>query len=298
MSLDLNAVAMFVAVIKARSFSKAAEELGVTKSTISKKVAELEALLGATLIRRTTRSLHLTEMGAEFYEQCTVSLAGIRAAAETAQAAGATPRGHLRVTCPADFVPDIMGPVFAAFLEAYPEVTLDVVLTDKTLDLVTDNIDVAIRIGTLGDSSLLSRRIGREVFQLMASPDYLRAAPRLREPADLQNHGCLIFAPRPEMKVWHLQNGESRQRVEPPVKFISNNIATIKSLAVLGSGITLVPLSSCGEEIRAGKLTVALPDWSMGSTPIHLVYQKQPFKSPKIQAFVSFVESRVRGQFP
>jgi len=295
--MDLNAIAMFVAVIKAQSFSKAAQELGVTKSTISKKISELEAFLGTILIRRTTRSLQLTLMGAEFYEQCTMSLAGIRGAAENAQAAGTEPRGHLRVTCPADFVPDIMGPVFSGFLETYPKITLDVVLTDKTLDLVMDNIDVAVRIGNLSDSSLLSRRIGRVIFQLMASPVYLDTAPQLREPSDLSEHKCLIFLPKPELRVWHLQDGERRLRIEPPAKFMSNSIATIKSLAVLGSGITLLPISSCRQEIIAGKLAVILPEWSMGATPIHLVYQKQPFKSPKIHSFVSYVETHVRDQF-
>ncbi|MEC4589987.1 LysR family transcriptional regulator [Nitrospirillum amazonense] len=296
--MDLNAVAMFVAVIKAQSFSKAATDLGVTKSTISKKISELEAFLGTTLIRRTTRSLQLTQMGAEFYEQCATSLTALRDAAENAQAAGAEPRGHLRVTCPADFVPAIMGPVFAGFMQAYPKITLEVILTDKPLDLVIDNIDVAIRIGNLSDSALMSRRIGREVFQLLASPAYFDHAPQLREPGDLRDHECLIFAPKPELRVWHLQDGERRLRIEPGIKFISNNISMIKTLAVLGAGITLLPVSSCQEEIAAGRLSVLLPELSMGATPIHLVYQKQPFRSPKIQTFVSYVETHVRSQFP
>jgi DNA-binding transcriptional LysR family regulator len=293
--MDLNAIAMFVAVIKAQSFTKAAEDLGVTKSTVSKRISELEALLGVTLIRRTTRSLQLTQMGMEFYEQCTVSLITIQDAAENAQASGKEPRGYLRVTCPTNFMPNIMGPVFAGFLKAYPKITSDVVFTEKTLDLVMDNIDVAIRIGSLSDSSLISRRIGREVFQLIASPEYIDAAPQLRDPNDLREHQCLIFAPKPDLRVWHLQHDKRRLRIEPPIKFISNNISMIKSLALLGSGIALLPTSSCHEEISTGKLAVAIPDWSMGAMPIHLVYQKQPFKSPKIQAFVSYMESHLRN---
>ncbi|MFY0584026.1 LysR family transcriptional regulator [Cystobacter fuscus] len=198
--MDLNAVMMFNRVVKAGGFSKAAAELGVTKSTISKKIAELESHLGTTLLRRTTRSLQLTDMGKQFHERSSKGLSEIKKAAEQAQATSVEPQGRLRITAPSDFATSILAPLLAGFLETYPKISLEMMLTDKILDLVNDDIDVAIRVGPMTDSSLRAKRIGRDVFQLVASPAYIKRSPALQEPGDLKKHDCLVFVPKPGMQ--------------------------------------------------------------------------------------------------
>jgi DNA-binding transcriptional LysR family regulator len=295
--MDLHSVETFVAVIQAGNFSKAAIALNVTKSTVSKKVSDLEAVLGSPLLRRTTRSLQLTDLGAEFFQRCQLALAQIREATDFALEKGGKARGKLRVTAPSDFATNLLAPIFAGFMRAYPEVILELVLTDKPLDLIADSIDVAIRIGSLKDSALRARSVGKDVFKLVASPYYLKAAVTLKAPSDLKNHPCLIFAPKPGMSKWRLRKGASRIAVEPTHSFTANNITSVKSMVMLGLGISLLPVSNCLEEIDRKKLVVVLPDWSMEEAPIHLVYQKHAFTAPKITAFLDYMSLHMKEIF-
>ncbi|WNG17763.1 LysR family transcriptional regulator [Cystobacter fuscus] len=295
--MDLNAVMMFNRVVKIGSFSKAAAELGVTKSTISKKIAELESHLGTTLLRRTTRNIQLTDMGKQFHEQSSRGLSEIKKATEQAQAAGAEPRGCLRITAPSDFATSILAPLLVGFLETYPEVSLEMMLTDKILDLVTDDIDVAIRIGPMLDSTLSAKKIGRDVFHLVASPAYIKRSPPLRDPGDLRRHNCLVFVPKPTMRSWRLKSGSSRTTFEPASKFLSNNVTAVKALVVQGAGVALLPVSNCREEIEAKRIKVVMPEWSMEDTPIHFVFQKHGFTPPKVLVFISYMEEKMRPLF-
>ncbi|WP_043431674.1 LysR family transcriptional regulator [Cystobacter fuscus] len=295
--MDLNAVMMFNRVVKVGGFSKAAAELGVTKSTISKKIAELESYLGTTLLRRTTRSLQLTDMGKQFHEQSSRGLSEIKKATEQAQATSVEPRGRLRVTAPSDFATSILAPLLAGFLETYPKVSLEMMLTDKVLDLVNDDIDVAIRIGPMMDSSLGAKKVGRDVFQLVASPAYIKRSPSLQEPGDLKKHNCLVFTPKPDMQRWRLKSGASRTTFEPEIKFISNNVTAVKALVVQGAGVALLPVSNCREEIEAKRIKVVMPEWSMEDAPIHFVFQKHLFMPPKVSVFISYMEQKMKPLF-
>ncbi|ATB40526.1 hypothetical protein CYFUS_005975 [Cystobacter fuscus] len=295
--MDLNAVMMFNRVVKVGSFSKAAVELGVTKSTISKKIAELESHLGTTLLRRTTRSIQLTDMGKQFHEQSSKGLSEIKKATEQAQATSIEPRGRLRITAPSDFATSILAPILAEFLETYPKISLEMMLTDKILDLVNDDIDVAIRLGPMMDSSLSAKKIGRDVFQLVASPAYIKRSPPLQEPGDLKKHDCLVFAPKPDMRTWRLKSRTSRTTLEPEIKFLSNNVTTVKALVVQGAGVALLPVSNCREEIEAKCIKVVMPEWSMEDAPIHFLFQKHHFTPPKVLVFISYMEQRMKPLF-
>jgi DNA-binding transcriptional LysR family regulator len=293
-ALDLNAILIFNRVVQAASFSRAAADLGLTKSTVSKKVSELEAQLGISLLRRTTRSLRLTEQGRQFHEQCSKALGEIREATEGARAAGAAPRGKLRITAPADFAGNTLAALFAEFLDAHPQISLELVLSDRTLDLVNDNIDVAIRLGKLSDSSLLAKKVGRDVFQLVASPAYLKEHGIPSDPAELGGHACLLFAPRSGLSQWELRAGPARAVVDPKPKFAANSVTTVKGMALSGAGIALLPVSNCREELAAKKLKVVLPEWSMDIAPVHFVYQKHLFLAPKVKVFLEFMEKRLK----
>jgi DNA-binding transcriptional LysR family regulator len=295
--LDLNAVLIFTRVVKASSFSKAASELGVTKSTISKKISELESSLGATLLKRSTRSLQLTEMGRQFFDQALRGISEIKEASDLAQASSLEPQGNLRITTPGDFAPSIVAPLLAGFLEKFPKISVEMILTDRVLDLVTDNIDVAIRVGKLSDSSLRARKVGRDVFQFLAAPSYVKKMKDVKHPSDLESHKCLLFAPEAEMKKFHIRSDNARYIYEPKHIFLANNTLSVKSLVVEGAGVALLPVSTCREELKNKSLQIVLPNWALDENPVHLVYQKHLFTSPKVQAFISYMEPAIKPYF-
>ncbi|HEX7673821.1 MAG TPA: LysR substrate-binding domain-containing protein [Bdellovibrio sp.] len=295
--LDLNAVMIFTRVVKSSSFSKAASELGVTKSTISKKISELETYLGATLLKRTTRSLQLTDMGRQFFDQASRGLSEIKEASDLAQASSLEPQGNLRITAPGDFAPSIVAPLLAGFLEKFPKVSVEMVLTDRLLDLVGDNIDVAMRVGKLSDSSLRARKVGRDVFKFLASPSYAKKMKDAKHPEDLKKYKCLLFAPKTELKKFQIRSGNSRYIYEPKPMFVANNILSVKSLVMEGSGVALLPVSTCREELQNKSLQIVLPDWALDDAPVHLVYQKHLFTPPKVQAFIAYMEPLLKPFF-
>lgn len=295
--MDLNSILIFTRVVRTSSFTKAAAELAVTKSTISKKISELETELGTTLLRRTTRSLQMTEMGRQYYEQVTRGLSEIKEANEFAQASSQEPFGVLRVTLPSDFAPDVMSPIFAGFITEYPKVTIELVMSDRVLDMVADNIDVAIRLGKLSDSNLRAKKVGSDVFRFVASPAYLKRAKEPAHPADLTRHSCLLFSPKSELRKYTMNSGGSRFTYEPTPTFIANNVSAIKGLAAAGAGVALIPASCCCLELNEKSLKVVLPEWSWGEAPINLVYQKHLFSQPKVQAFLDYVGSAMKSVF-
>jgi DNA-binding transcriptional LysR family regulator len=295
--IDLYAVMIFTRVVKASSFSKAAAELGVTKSTISKKISELEIYLGTTLLKRTTRSLQLTDMGRQFFNQCSRGLSEIKEASNLAQASSLEPQGNLRITAPGDFAPSIVAPLLAGFLEKFPKISVEMVLTDRVLDLVNDDVDVAIRVGKLSDSSLRARKVGRDIFQFLASPTYAKKMKDVKHPEDLLRHKCLLFSPKAEIKKFNIRAGNQRFSYEPNPTFVANNTLSVKSLLVHGAGVALLPISTCREELQNKTLQIVLPEWEIDEAPVHLVYQKHHFVSPKVQAFVSYMEPAIKPFF-
>lgn len=288
--MDLNSIWMFLKVTQTGSFTQAAKELGVPKSTISKKVADLETSLQTTLLKRTTRSLTLTEVGKEYYKSCAKALDDLKAAEANTQALSSEPVGHLRVTAPSEFAQSAQGEIMNGFLKAYPKVTLELILTNQAMDLVRDNIDVAIRAGALKDSNLKARKIGNNRFQLFASPGYLKKAAPIKTPADLAKHSCLIFTALEDSGTWALKSGTKVAKIKIFGPYQANSISAIKSMAIAGGGVALLPCSSCRTELEKNQLSVILPEWSSGDASVHLVYQNSPFIAPKVTAFLNHVQ--------
>lgn len=292
--IDLNSVQMFVKVVQRGSFSKAGLELNIPKSTLSKRISELEDHLQVTLLRRTTRSLQLTEVGRAYYEQASRSLSELKIAETETQLGSQEPSGLLRITAPSDFANQAITPILSGFMKKYPKVTLELVQTDKVLDLVNDNIDVAMRIGKLADSNLKARKLGYHRFQLMASPAYLKKAPELNSPQDLKNHSCLMFVPRSDFMKWNLKAGSYKASVDVKGKFISSSASAVRMMVVQGAGIALLPVPTCVEELESGKLKIVLPSWELEEAPVHFVYQKLVFTPPKVTAFLDYVGERLK----
>ena len=284
--MDLNDVLTFARVVRAGSFTAAARELGVQKSSVSRRVSALEEHLGARLLQRTTRALRLTDEGRVFYDHCQRALAELEDAEEALSGMGARPRGLLRITAPLSF--GFLGPIVAAFLRRWPEVEVELVCTDRVVDLVEEGFDVAIRAGKLPDSSLIARRVGSLPRFLVASPSYLRRKRPPRSPADLAAHDCVSFGAR--RSPWLLQSDGASIEVAVASRLLVNDYDLLRQTIVAGLGIGLIPEPDCLEPLADGRLKRVLPAWTGVETPIHAVYPSLRHLSSKVKAFIDHLQ--------
>lgn len=283
--MDLNESAVFVKVVQAGSFSAAARQLGLPTSTVSTRVSRLERRLGVTLLQRTTRRLNLTELGELYFQHAAQGLGQMLEAEAAVTASSGEPRGRLRVTAPADFGDTVLVCLLERLREAYPQVSVDLLLTDSYLDLVAEGVDVAIRAGELRDSTLIAKRVGIACWALFASPDYLEGSPPLASPAGLRRHRCLQFTSFGKEQ-WNLSNRKSDVTVPMEGNLIVNDLGVIRLMTLDGQGIGLLPTYICREDVQAGKLIRVLPKWQARADPVHLVYPRQRFVPPKLRVFV------------
>ncbi|RRQ20754.1 LysR family transcriptional regulator [Thiohalobacter thiocyanaticus] len=283
--MDLNEAAVFVRVVQAGSFSAAARQLGLPTSTVSTRISRLEQRLGVTLLQRTTRRLSLTESGELYYRHAATGLGHLLEAEAAVTAYAGEPRGRLRVTAPADFGDSILVCLLERLRAAYPQINVDLLLTDSYLDLVAEGVDVAIRAGALDDSTLIAKRVGIACWALFASPEYLDDAPPLASPRGLGRHRCLQFTTFGKEQ-WHLSSRKSRLTLPMAGNLIVNDLGVIRLMTLDGQGIGLLPTYICREDVQAGRLIRVLPKWQARADPVHLVYPRQRFVPPKLRAFV------------
>jgi DNA-binding transcriptional LysR family regulator len=288
--MDLNELLVFAKVVQAGSFTAASAALRMPKSTVSRKVSELEERVGAQLLQRTTRKLRLTEVGRAYFEHCARVVAEAEQAEQVVTRMQATPHGLLRVTTPLNF--PVLGPLSAEFLARYPEVRLEMVCTDRRVDLVAEGFDVAVRAGMLPDSTLIARRIGTIERLVVASPGYLEARGAPRKPADLEHHDCLVFSGGRESNIWSLQSGGRSVTVAVRARMVVNDFDMLQAAALAGSGVTMLGAHTCAAELASGRLQRILPGWNSPATPLHAVYPGGHHLSPKVSAFVDFLRER------
>lgn len=284
--MDVNNLLIFVRVVQAGSFSKAARLLSMPKSTVSRRIADLEEDLGVPLIHRTTRSLRVTDVGAGYLEHGLKIAAEIERADSLLTSLQSVPQGRLRVTAATDFGNQFLGKITRDFLRANKKVSVDLVLTERIVDLIGEGFDVAIRIGDLEDSSLMARKIGQIHMQLYASPNYLSANGEPKTPEDLKKHQCILFTGEEDSPRWELQSGKSVAKIAVTGRATSNNMAIVHDLALQGEGVAMLPYFLCVEDVKKGKLRPVLKDWTHVSGPIHAVFPGQRFMMPKVRAFV------------
>ena len=275
----------FVAVADAGSFSIAARRLGVTQSTVSKQVAALETHLSVRLFQRTTRSLALTDEGSAFYESATRALAAIDEAQAAVGPKGDV-QGLLRVTMPLTLAESRLIAIIADFLEAHPRIQIDMSLSDHALNLVADNIDVAIRVGRLVDSGLVSRKIGLARRVIVASPAYLARAGRPIVPTDLQAHNCLLYTLLATGARWGFAGGQS---VSVSGNFKTDSPNALRIAALNGVGIAVNARWLFEREIESGALEVLMPDHPPETMPIQAVLPSGRHIAARTRTFVDFV---------
>lgn len=295
----LSEMEAFVSVVDQGGFTEAAKKLGVSKSAISKHVSALEARLGARLLNRTTRRVNPTEIGLAYYDKAIAVLAGALEADEMVNAMQTAPRGALRVSVPVSFGISQLSGIVADFLEAYPDVSLNMVLDDRFVELVAEGFDVAIRIGKLEDSSLRARKLAESQTLLVASQSYLDAhgVPSCIE--DLSNHTLLHYSNLSTGNFWRLRSKTGEERhVRVGGRLTANNGESLQKAAENGLGISLVPTFILGSALEDGRLVQLLPELALENLGIYAVYPPGRFTQPKVRAFIDFLAESLRGRGP
>ena len=286
---DLEAWAIVAKVANHGSFSRVAREMGMSDPTVSKAIARLEARLGLTLIARTSRRIALTDAGRAAVERATRILSEGEAAEDEAGEQSKRPRGRVRISAPLSFGIAYLGAMLPAFLTAYPEITVDFALSDRKVDLVAEGFDLALRIASLDDSSLLSRRLCTVRLLLVASPDYLARHGMPTHPAELSRHRALAYTGGAS-RMWrftHPTFGE--ETVEPPVRVWTDNADLLNPALVAGQGLAIQPEFLIWRELRDGQLAVAMPEWSVTSLGLHLVMPPSPLRPLRVQVLVDYL---------
>lgn len=282
--MDLNGILVFVKVVQAGSFIGASRELEMPKSTVSRKVSELEERLEARLLQRTTRKLSLTDVGHAFYQHAARVVAEAEQAELVVDRMQEIPRGLLRVTTPLNF--DYLGPIVASFLTRYPELQLELVCADRVIDLIQEGFDVAVRAGQLADSTLIARTLGVLRSYVVASPAFIRKNGTPEEPHDLERLDCVVFGGGAERSSWRLHRNRETLTVQVKTRFIVNDFDLLDEAARSGLGVAMLPASRCIEHIRNERLRRVLPEWCSPEIPLHAVYPSTRHLSPKVKAFV------------
>lgn len=283
-------MAAFVRVVDARGFSAAAPALGLTPSAVSKLVTRLEARLGVRLLQRTTRALSLTAEGEAFYAAAHRIVGEIAALeAEIGDRRG-TPHGLLRVTTSLTFSTHQLTPMIGEFLARHPAIQLELMPTDRVVDMIEESIDVAIRVGRLPDSSFMARKIGDDVRLVCAAPSYLAAHPAPRRPEDLVQHNCILSRDRAHLNRWPFRiDGQVREIEVNGRVAVSEGEAQLR-LALQGLGIVRLTRLTLTGAIKRGELVPLLLDYSAEeSVPIHAVYPHRKHLASKVMAFVDFI---------
>jgi DNA-binding transcriptional LysR family regulator len=289
--MDLNEIAVFTRVVRAGSFTAAAKELGMPKSTVSRKVSDLEARLNARLLQRTTRKLSLTDAGRTYFDYGVRIVNEIEAAESAVGSLQDKPRGLLRVTIGPNS--QWLAGILADFMKRNPEVQLEVLSTGRTVDLIEERFDVAIRAGALADSSLVARKLGTATWFLVATPAYLKKKRRPRAPDDLKDHDCLLFgAGTPEVTL-RLESGEQTREVAVSARLLVSDFDILYAAAIAGLGIAVLPAFRCVEELRDHRLECVLREWAPPAIPVHIVYPTARHVSAKVKSFVEYVQQRM-----
>ena len=294
--IDLNALRVFERVAALQNFSAAARSLGAPKSSVSRAVAQLEADLGTRLLQRTTRAVVLTESGVALRERCSDILAKVDETVDYVGTFGDKPRGLLRISAGIGFGINVLSELIPQFIARYPDVSVSLDMTSRTVDLVSTNVDVAIRMGPLTNSELVAKRLGTIHRYLCVAPSYVarRGAPRTI--AELRDHDSVELpgiAGRPRRWTFSKADGESKT-VELSPRITVNDALTVHRMVVNGAGVGGLSAYVCAPDLQAGRLVRLFPEWMMPSVEVSVVFPSNRELSPRVRAFVDFLKAASR----
>ena len=287
-------MAIFARVIEEGSFSAAANVLHLTPSAVSKQIGRLEDRLGVRLLNRTTRRLSLTEEGTAFYQGAVRILADIEETERAVTQLHAAPRGTLRVNSSIAFAQRQIVPLIPEFLARYPEIRVQMTLSDTVVDIVEEGVDVAVRIAELADSSMIARKLAPHRRLICAAPAYLEKHGAPATPDDLGGHNCLALSVRSSLNEWEFEGPEGRRRVRISGNFEANNVEALRNAAIAGLGLLRITSFAVASDIRSGRLVPVLTAFSPPErSSVWAVYPHNRHLSPKVRAFVDFLVETV-----
>ena len=284
----------FVAVADLQGFAPAARKLALSPSAVTRLVAALEQHLGARLLQRTTRSVALTDVGTRYLERARRVLADVEEAESSAQAERSAPSGRLVVSAPVGFGRLHVSPVVSSYLSRYPDVSCELRLADRMVNLVEDGVDLAVRIGHLADSSLVARQVGQMRRIVVAAPAYLKRRGEPRNPEAITAHDTIQFGGVPD---WRFVQEGRELRVTPAPRFITNSADAAIQYAEQGGGLTRVLAYQAADAIKRGKLKIVLTAFEEPVMPIHLVYPTSRLLSAKVRGFIDLVVETTDWRF-
>ncbi|OCQ20150.1 transcriptional regulator [Pseudoalteromonas luteoviolacea] len=276
---------IFLAVVEQGSFSKAAQALDVSTSHVSRQIQQLEERLGTVLLQRTTRSINLTDEGVAYANKLKVIQQELMDANNELQGVQHTPKGPIRITGAGDFMANRVAPAIAQFCKRYPEVSIHIDFNARNVDLIEDGFDLAIRFGRLQDSRLIARKLSTRNMMLLASPEYLRSAPPLATPLDLQHHKCLIAL----SNRWRFNLNNSIEEVKVNSQWRSNNPQAIIHACKAGLGIAHLAEDIAAEYVSAGELVALLPEYQVDDNASWLIYPRKDLIPLRVRLLIEFL---------
>nr|WP_314542178.1 LysR family transcriptional regulator [uncultured Massilia sp.] len=287
----LQAMEVFVQVVDAGSFTRAAEMLQMPKATVSTLVQSLEASLSAKLLHRTTRQVTVTTDGAAYYERCLRILSDVRDAEESLSRTRLSPSGRLRVDVPTGLSSEIIVPALPAFFERYPDIMLELGSSDRPVDLVEEGVDCAVRGGALADTSLIARRVGAIHFMTAAAPSYLARYGMPQHPRDLDRHRCVNYFSAKTGRIFDWDFNRGDERIEVPMRGVIalNDSNSYVEAGLAGLGIIQMTDYLVERHVESGRMVQVLPDWQSDALPIHVVYPQNRHLSAKVRVFVEWI---------
>jgi DNA-binding transcriptional LysR family regulator len=286
----LREMELFVRVVEAGSFSAAARDLGLGQPMISKAIAGLEERLAVRLLVRSTRQLNPTEAGSAFYERALRAIAEANEADAAAQGAGAGLEGRLRICSPVTFARLHLVPMLGAFLDAHPKLRLELVMDDRTVDLLAENIDAAFRLGTLTDSALRARKLGQADRFVVASPAYLARRGAPSTPADLLEHDGIIYGQSSGGQEWLFRRGTSETSIRLRARLTLSAAEGVREAVLAGQGFTITSRWMFAPELASGAVVPVLKEWTLPPMELWVIYPSGRLTSTKARAFVKWFE--------
>lgn len=287
--MELSILRAFIHVYEGRSFSEAARSLGLSRSMVSKHISTLEASLGARLLTRSTRAVRPTDLGTRYYLRVKPLLEELAHAEEEIRSIASRPRGKLRIGAPVWYMLRFLSPYVMQFMEAYPDIELDLMLDEGASDPVAKGLDAVIQMGALADSSLHARRIHSVRACVVASPRYLAEAGTPLIPSDLLNHRCLHHSSMPGAETWPFSHGDEIIYQKVRVAFSANNGEMLRAAALDGLGVAVAIWLGVEEDIAAGRLVQLLPEFTLPDLPVHLVHPGKRHATGALLAFMEFL---------
>jgi DNA-binding transcriptional LysR family regulator len=291
---SLNGISMFVQVAETRSFTEAGRQLGVSSSAVGKAIARMEERLHVRLFHRSTRSVTLTAEGALFLERCRRILNEVNAAESELSGLAGNPRGRLRVGTPQ--LGGLMMPAFGGFMERYPEIELDIEMSDRMVDVIEDGFDAVIRTGELSDSRLAARRLGSCPYVLVASPSYLKRRGVPTRPRELEGHFCLLhrWLTTGKLEQWQLRLDASERELVLPETMTSNTVEPLAHAAILGRGIAFLPAFLVRDALQSGQLVTVLDEYIDRQVVFWILWPASRYASPKLRVFIDHMGAHLR----